>query len=97
MNHYFYQFFDTKMLNYLGHFYCFDQFLYTLKNMSINIVLIGAGEVGFNLAKVLSKENYDLTVVDIDKKKCNRVQNTIDARVIEGNGCSQRILQKIEL
>ena len=60
--------------------------------MSINIVLIGAGEVGFNLAKVLSKENYDLTVVDIDKKKCNRVQNTIDARVIEGNGCSQRIL-----
>ena len=47
--------------------------------MSINIVLIGAGEVGFNLAKVLSKENYDLTVVDIDKKKCNRVKNTIDA------------------
>ena len=64
--------------------------------MSINIVLIGAGEVGFNLAKVLSKENYDLTVIDIDKQRCNRIQNTIDARVIQGNGCSQQILQKID-
>ena len=64
--------------------------------MSIKIVLIGAGEVGFNLAKVLSKENYDLTVVDIDKDKCSRVKNTVDARVIEGNGCSQRVLQKID-
>jgi len=64
--------------------------------MSIKIVLIGAGEVGFNLAKVLSKENYDLTVVDIDKAKCSRVKNNVDARVIEGNGCSQRILQKID-
>ena len=64
--------------------------------MSINIVLIGAGEVGLNLAKVLSKENYDITVIDIDKNKCSKVKNTIDARVIEGNGCSQRILQKID-
>ena len=63
--------------------------------MSINIVLIGAGEVGFSLSKFLSKENYDLTVVDIDPLKCNRIKNTIDARVIEGDGCSQRILQKI--
>ena len=64
--------------------------------MSTNIVLIGAGEVGFNLSKFLSKENYDLTVIDIDPLKCNRIKNTIDARVIEGDGCSQRILQKID-
>ena len=51
--------------------------------MSINIVLIGAGEVGFNLSKVLSKENYDLTVVDIDKNKCNRINNTIELTELE--------------
>ena len=33
--------------------------------MSIKILLVGAGEVGFNLAKYLSKENYDITVIDI--------------------------------
>ena len=64
--------------------------------MLLNIVLVGAGEVGFNLSKFLSKENYNLTVIDIDPIKCNRVKNTIDARVIEGDGCSQRILQTID-
>jgi len=32
--------------------------------MGIKIVIIGAGEVGYNLTKALSKENYDLTVID---------------------------------
>ena len=63
----------------------------------MNIVLVGAGEVGFNLSKVLSKEGYNLTIIDIDPNKCNRVNNNLDAKVIEGNGASQRILQKINL
>ena len=33
--------------------------------------------------------------IDIKDSKCSRVNNSIDARVIEGNGASQRILQKI--
>ena len=61
----------------------------------MNIVLVGSGEVGFNLSKVLSKEGYNLTVIDIDPIKCSRTKNSIDARVIEGNGASQRVLQKI--
>ena len=63
----------------------------------MNIVLVGAGEVGFNLSKVLSKEGYNLTIIDIDSKKCSRVNNSIDAKVIEGNGASQRILEKVNL
>ena len=63
--------------------------------MSLKIVIIGAGEVGFNLSKVLSKEGYNLTIIDIDKSKCNRINNNIDAKVIEGNGSSQRTLEKI--
>jgi len=65
--------------------------------MKFNIVIIGAGEVGFNLAKSLSKEEHDITVIDIDPQKCQKVTNNIDARVIEGNGCSQRIIQEIEM
>ena len=63
----------------------------------MNIVLVGAGEVGFNLSKVLSKEGYNLTIIDINPSRCNRVNNTIDAKVIEGNGASQRTLSKINL
>ena len=65
--------------------------------MSINIVIIGAGEVGFNLAKTLSKEEYNITVIDIDDNKCRRVKNHIDARVIKGDGASQRVLQQIDM
>ena len=65
--------------------------------MKFNIVIIGAGEVGFNLAKSLSKENHDITVIDIDPNKCQKVTNHVDAKVIEGDGCSQRILQQIEM
>ena len=31
--------------------------------MALRIVIIGAGEVGYNLAKELSREDYDITMV----------------------------------
>ena len=65
--------------------------------MSLNIVIIGAGEVGYNLARSLSKNEYEITVIDIDSAKCIRVKENIDAMVIEGDGGSQRILQKIDM
>ena len=36
--------------------------------MSLRIVIIGAGEVGYNLAKVLANDECDLTIIDIDSK-----------------------------
>ena len=65
--------------------------------MSLNIVIIGVGEVGFNLAKYLSKEDHAITVIDVNSKKCLRVQNSIDAKVIEGDGTSQRLLAEIDM
>ena len=65
--------------------------------MSLNIVIIGAGEVGYNLARSLSKNEYEITVIDIDPMKCKRLKENIDAMVIEGDGGSQRILQKIDM
>ena len=38
----------------------------------MRIVIIGAGEVGFHVAKALSQEDHDITVVDIDPAKCKR-------------------------
>ena len=48
--------------------------------MSLKIVIVGAGEVGYNLSKFLSKEDYSITIVDIDEKKCSRIKNAIDAK-----------------
>ena len=65
--------------------------------MSLKIVIVGAGEVGYNLSKYLSKEDYSITIVDVDESRCSKIKNAIDAKVILGNGSSQRILQKIDL
>ena len=65
--------------------------------MDIKIVIIGVGEVGFNLVKALSKEKFDITVIDIKEEKCQRITNTMDVRAIVGDGASQRILQQLDM
>jgi trk system potassium uptake protein TrkA len=65
--------------------------------MNIKIVVIGAGEVGYNLIKALSKESYEITVIDIQEEKCQRITSSMDVRTIVGDGASQRILQQIDM
>ena len=65
--------------------------------MTLKIVIVGAGEVGYNLSKYLANEDYAITVIDIDEQKCSKIKNAIDAKVLCGNGASQRILQKIDM
>ncbi|MEE8437284.1 MAG: Trk system potassium transporter TrkA, partial [Candidatus Neomarinimicrobiota bacterium] len=54
----------------------------------MKIVILGAGEVGFHVAKSLSKENHDITIMDIDPKKCKRASEQLDVIAVEGNGAS---------
>ena len=65
--------------------------------MSLRIVIIGAGEVGFNLAKELSREDYDITVVDINPEKVKRASETLDVSTVEGNGASPFILRQAQV
>jgi len=58
----------------------------------MKIVIIGAGEVGFHLAKRLSYEKHDLVVIDADPEKCAKAREGLDVAVVEGNGSSQSVL-----
>ena len=60
----------------------------------MKVVIIGGGEVGFHVAKALSEEDYDITVVDIDPGKCRRASENLDVIVVEGNGASPKILNE---
>ena len=60
----------------------------------MKVVIIGGGEVGFHVAKALSEENYDITIIDIDPAKCQRASESLDVIVVEGNGASPKILTK---
>ena len=58
----------------------------------MRIVIIGVGEVGFHVAKALSQEEHDITVMDVDPVKCKRATANLDVIVLEGNGASPRNL-----
>lgn len=54
----------------------------------MKIVIVGAGKVGTNLAKLLAKENHSVTVIDIDSKLVSSLVNDFDVIGYCGNGAS---------
>ncbi len=50
--------------------------------------------MGFNLAKELSREDYDITVIDLSPEKIKRASETLDVSTLEGNGASPFILRQ---
>lgn len=50
----------------------------------MKIVICGAGQVGFNLARQLSAEGNDVTVIDRDPDRINRAASALDVQAIVG-------------
>lgn len=63
----------------------------------MKIVIGGAGEVGFHLAKWLSKEMQDVIVVDTDKEKLNFIESHLDVLVHRGDITSFETLRTIKI
>ena len=60
----------------------------------MKIVIIGTGEIGYDLASVLSKEKHDVTILDRDKECLQRATETLDVLTVEGNATSANDLVK---
>jgi trk system potassium uptake protein TrkA len=60
----------------------------------MRIIIVGAGEVGFQLAKVLSAENIDVVVIDKNKEKLKRLSGELDVAPTEGEGGSPSVLEE---
>ena len=59
----------------------------------MRVIIVGAGEVGFQLAKFLSAENVEVVVVDKSKDKLKRITEELDIAMVEGEGGSPSILK----
>jgi len=57
-------------------------------------LVIGAGEVGTNVARTLSADGHEVTVIESDPERCAQAREELDAMVVEGNGASPRILRE---
>ena len=58
------------------------------KGYSMKIVLVGGGKVGTALARQLSEEGHNVTVIDTNKARVEHIGESYDVMSILGNGSS---------
>ena len=59
----------------------------------MKIIIAGAGEVGFHLAKLLSYESQEITLIDSKKESLNYADSHLDIKVIKGDATSIAVLK----
>ena len=60
----------------------------------MKIIICGAGEVGYSLAKYLASEDLQVTVIDEDSEKLQRMTGNIDVRSITGKTYNPSTLEE---
>ena len=60
----------------------------------MKIIIAGAGEVGSHLAKMLSNESNEITVIDSDSERLNALRSHTDVITVEGNPSAIHILHE---
>ncbi len=63
----------------------------------MKIIIAGAGEVGFHLAKLLSYESQDITLIDTNKESLAYADNHLDIRVLRGDATSISVLKDAQV
>jgi trk system potassium uptake protein TrkA len=60
----------------------------------MNIIIAGDGEVGFHLAKMLSGENHNITIVDPHQELLKMIETHTDLMTITGDSTSISVLEQ---
>ncbi|MEQ6124565.1 Trk system potassium transporter TrkA [Pseudotenacibaculum sp. MALMAid0570] len=61
----------------------------------MKIIIAGAGDVGFHLAKLLSYESQDTYIIDFDGDKLNYINNHLDVIAKKGDATSISLLKEV--
>ena len=59
----------------------------------MKIIIAGAGDVGFHLAKLLSFESQDITLIDTHRDSLSYADTHLDIRVVRGDATSIKVLE----
>ena len=60
----------------------------------MNIIICGAGRVGFTIAKLLSEQDHSITVIDQSSDDIQKINDSLDVRAIVGKATYPSILEK---
>jgi trk system potassium uptake protein TrkA len=58
------------------------------------IIIVGAGKIGYYLAKRLCASKHTVSVVEKDKALCEEIARELEALVINGDGCEPAVLEE---
>ena len=59
----------------------------------MNIIICGAGKVGFSISKQLSAQGHSITVIDQSSEDIKKVNDTLDAKGIVGRASLPSVLE----
>lgn len=62
----------------------------------MKIIIIGAFDIGTHLARLLSRNNEEITVVDSDEERLNKIGSDYDLLTYQGNPSSVRTLREVD-
>ena len=60
----------------------------------MNIIICGAGRVGFTIAKLLTEQNHSITLIDQSSDDIQKINDTLDVKAIVGKATSPAILER---
>jgi trk system potassium uptake protein len=60
----------------------------------MNIIICGAGRVGFTIAKILSEQGHSITIIDQSSEDIQKIDETLDVKSIVGKATYPSILEK---
>ncbi len=60
----------------------------------MRVLIAGGGEVGEMIARRLSREGNEVTILEADEQRCMHLHDAIDAKVVRGSAASFRHLKQ---
>ena len=60
----------------------------------MNIIICGAGRVGFAIAKLLIEQNHSITIIDQSSDDIQKINESLDLKAIVGRATSPAVLEK---
>ncbi len=63
----------------------------------MRILIAGAGEVGYHLAKLLSVESQNITLIDVDKERLKYADHHLDIKTLSGDATSISLLKEARI
>tara|TARA_B100000989_G_C19522886_1_gene465174 strand:+ start:1330 stop:2706 length:1377 start_codon:yes stop_codon:yes gene_type:complete len=60
----------------------------------MNIIICGAGRVGYTISKILTEQDHSVTIIDQSSEDIQKINETLDIKGIVGKATSPTILEK---